>query len=200
MELPELDFSLPDNANIAGVDEAGRGPLAGPVIAAAVILDPGQPVAGLADSKSIGVKRREKLAQEIMLKARAWSIARAEVHEIDEINILRASLLAMCRAVSALTVKPVMVLVDGTHCPAIDFPVKAIVKGDSSVPAISAASIIAKVARDREMMDLDHLYPGYGFAVHKGYPTRAHLEALKQLGACAIHRRTFAPVRNLLLI
>lgn len=200
MELPELDFSLPDNANIAGVDEVGRGPLAGPVIAAAVILDPGQPVAGLADSKSIGVKRREKLAQEIMLKARAWSIARAEVHEIDEINILQASLLAMCRAVSALTVKPVMVLVDGNHCPAIDFPVKAIVKGDSSVPAISAASIIAKVARDREMMDLDHLYPGYGFAVHKGYPTRAHLEALKQLGACAIHRRTFAPVRNLLLI
>ena len=200
MELPELDLHIPDNIDIAGVDEAGRGPLAGPVIAAAVILDPERPVAGLADSKSISEKKREKLAQEIMLKARAWSIARAEVNEIDEINILQASLLAMCRAVAALKIIPALVLVDGNHCPNIDLPVEAIIKGDARVPAISAASIIAKVARDREMVELDHEYPGYGFAVHKGYPTRAHIEALKQLGVSSIHRRTFAPVRKLLLI
>jgi len=200
MNLPEFKIFISDNADIAGVDEAGRGPLAGPVIAAAVILDPEQPVRGLADSKSISEKKREKLALEIMLKARAWAIARADVHEIDELNILQASLLAMCRAVSMLKIKPARVLVDGDHCPQIDLPVEAIIKGDCSVPAISAASIIAKVARDREMRDMDHEYPGYGFAAHKGYPTRAHIEALKQLGVCAIHRRTFAPVRNLLIV
>lgn len=200
MNLPEFDIFIPDNVDIAGVDEAGRGPLAGPVIAAAVILDPEQPVQGLADSKSISEKKREKLAQEIMLKARAWAIARADVHEIDELNILQASLLAMCRAVSMLKIKPARVLVDGNHCPQIGLPVEAVIKGDSRVPAISAASIIAKVARDREMRDMEHEYPGYGFAIHKGYPTMAHIEALKRLGACAIHRRTFAPVRNLLII
>lgn len=195
MQGPE--YKIPENAVIAGVDEVGRGPLAGPVIAAAVILDPEQPIYGLADSKSINEKKREKLAQEIMLKSRAWAIARAEVYEIDELNILQASLLAMCRSVDALNIKPGLVLVDGNHCPKMELPVKAIIKGDTKVDAISAASIIAKVARDREMTDLDHEYPGYGFAVHKGYPTRAHIQALKQLGACPIHRRSFAPVKNL---
>ncbi|OGT84090.1 MAG: ribonuclease HII [Gammaproteobacteria bacterium RIFCSPLOWO2_12_FULL_47_76] len=195
MQGPE--YKIPENAVIAGVDEVGRGPLAGPVIAAAVILDPEQPIYGLADSKSINEKKREKLAQEIMLKSRAWAIARAEVYEIDELNILQASLLAMCRSVDALNIKPGLVLVDGKHCPEMELPVKAIIKGDTKVAAISAASIIAKVARDREMTDLDHEYPGYGFAVHKGYPTMAHIQALKQLGACPIHRRSFAPVKNL---
>jgi ribonuclease HII len=196
MQGPE--YKIPENVVIAGVDEVGRGPLAGPVIAAAVILDPEQPVYGLADSKSINAKKREKLSQEIMLKSRAWAIARAEVYEIDELNILQASLLAMCRSVDALNIKPGLVLVDGNHCPKMELPVKAIIKGDIKVAAISAASIIAKVARDREMTDLDHEYPGYGFAVHKGYPTRAHIQALKQLGACPIHRRSFASVKNLL--
>jgi len=195
MQGPE--YKIPENAVIAGVDEVGRGPLAGPVIAAAVILDPEQPIYGLADSKSINEKKREKLAQEIMLKSRAWAIARAEVYEIDELNILQASLLAMCRSVDALNIKPGLVLVDGKHCPEMELPVKAIIKGDTKVAAISAASIIAKVARDREMTDLDHEYPGYGFAVHKGYPTMAHIQALKQLGACPIHRRSFAPVKYL---
>ncbi|OGT81071.1 MAG: ribonuclease HII [Gammaproteobacteria bacterium RIFCSPLOWO2_02_FULL_47_50] len=195
MQGPE--YKIPENAVIAGVDEVGRGPLAGPVIAAAVILDPEQPIYGLADSKSINEKKREKLAQEIMLKSRAWAIARAEVYEIDELNILQASLLAMCRSVDALNIKPGLVLVDGNQCPEMELPVKAIIKGDTKVAAISAASIIAKVARDREMTDLDHEYPGYGFAVHKGYPTMAHIQALKQLGACPIHRRSFAPVKNL---
>ena len=195
MQGPE--YKIPENTVIAGVDEVGRGPLAGPVIAAAVILDPEQPIYGLADSKSINEKKREKLAQEIMLKSRAWAIARAEGYEIDELNILQASLLAMCRSVDALNIKPGLVLVDGNHCPEMELPVKAIIKGDTKVAAISAASIIAKVARDREMTDLDHEYPGYGFAVHKGYPTMAHIQALKQLGACPIHRRSFAPVKNL---
>jgi len=195
MQGPE--YKIPENAVIAGVDEVGRGPLAGPVIAAAVILDPEQPIYGLADSKSINEKKREKLAQEIMLKSRAWAIARAEVYEIDELNILQASLLAMCRSVDALNIKPGLVLVDGNQCPEMELPVKAIIKGDTKVAAISAASIIAKVARDREMTDLDHEYPGYGFAVHKGYPTMAHIQALKQLGACPIHRRSFAPVKYL---
>lgn len=195
MQGPE--YKIPENAVIAGVDEVGRGPLAGPVIAAAVILDPEQPIYGLADSKSINEKKRQKLAQEIMLKSRAWAIARAEVYEIDELNILQASLLAMCRSVDALNIKPGLVLVDGNQCPEMELPVKAIIKGDTKVAAISAASIIAKVARDREMTDLDHEYPGYGFAVHKGYPTMAHIQALKQLGACPIHRRSFAPVKYL---
>lgn len=193
------DRKISRSTVIAGVDEVGRGPLAGPVIAAAVILDPEQPIYGLADSKSISEKKRNILAIEIMQKSRAWAIARAEVYEIDELNILQASLLAMCRSVYALNIKPELVLVDGNQCPDLDLPVEAIIKGDTKVAAISAASIIAKVARDREMTDIDNEYPGYGFAVHKGYPTKAHLKALKQLGACPIHRRSFAPVRNLLL-
>ena len=183
---------------VAGVDEAGRGPLAGPVIAAAVILDPARPIAGLADSKTLNAARREQLAGEIYAKALAWAIGRAEVQEIDCINILRASLLAMQRCICDLKISPGHVLVDGTHCPDIDFPVEAIIRGDGKVPCISAASILAKVTRDREMLELDRQYPGYGFAEHKGYPTRAHREALLRLGACAIHRRSFAPVKNII--
>jgi len=183
---------------VAGVDEAGRGPLAGPVIAAAVILDPEQPIAGLADSKTLNAARREHLAVEIYAKALAWAVSRADVEEIDSINILQASLLAMQRCIGALTIRPRRVLVDGTHCPHIDVPVEAIIRGDSNVPCISAASILAKVARDREMLELDRLYPGYGFAEHKGYPTRAHREALARLGASPIHRRSFAPVKRVI--
>jgi ribonuclease HII len=183
---------------VAGVDEAGRGPLAGPVIAAAVILDPARPIDGLADSKCLNAARREQLAGEIYARALAWAVSRAEVEEIDSINILRASLLAMQRCIHDLKVSPGYVLVDGTHCPDIDIPVEAIVRGDSKVPCISAASILAKVVRDQEMRELDRQYPGYGFAEHKGYPTRAHREALLRLGACAIHRRSFAPVKNII--
>ena len=198
MTMPEVDAAIYARVDVAGVDEVGRGPLAGPVVAAAVILDPAQPVSGLADSKTLSASRREKLAAEIMQKALAFAIARAEVHEIDDLNILRASLLAMQRCILALRIRPGLVLVDGLHCPDIDIPVQAVIKGDSKIPAISAASIIAKVARDREMLELDQQYPGYGLAVHKGYPTRAHIQALEQLGVSPIHRCTFAPVRNLL--
>lgn len=183
---------------VAGVDEAGRGPLAGPVMAAAVILDPERPIAGLADSKTLNAARRECLAGEIYAHSLAWAVGRAEVEEIDSINILRASLLAMQRCIRALKISPGRVLVDGIHCPDIDIPVEAIVRGDSSMPCISAASILAKVARDREMLELDRRYPGYGFAQHKGYPTRLHLEALARFGACPIHRRSFAPVKNII--
>jgi len=183
---------------LAGVDEAGRGPLAGPVIAAAVILDPDRPIDGLADSKSLSAARREQLAAEIHANALAWAVSRAEVEEIDSINILRASLLAMQRCIRGLKIIPAYVLVDGTQCPDIDFPVEAIVRGDSRVPCISAASILAKVTRDQIMRELDRQYPGYGFAEHKGYPTRAHRAALLRLGACAIHRRSFAPVKKLI--
>jgi ribonuclease HII len=180
---------------IAGVDEVGRGPLAGPVIAAAVILDEKHPIEGLADSKKLSQHRREKLAQQICQRALAYGLGRAEVVEINHINILQASLLAMQRAVAQLIILPQLVLVDGQHCPRIDYPVKAIVKGDETVPAISAASILAKVRRDQEMVEWEQQYPGYGFAAHKGYPTRAHLQALQQLGVTPIHRRSFAPVR-----
>lgn len=183
---------------IAGVDEAGRGPLAGPVMAAAVILDPRLPVTGLVDSKTISAAKREKLAAEIRQKALAWSIARAEVEEIDRINILQASMLAMSRCIQALHVRPDKIQVDGNRCPETDIPVEAIVRGDCTVPAISAASILAKVSRDREMVAMDALYPGYGFADHKGYPTRVHITALMRLGVCPIHRRTFSPVRKVL--
>ncbi|HHJ17703.1 MAG TPA: ribonuclease HII [Gammaproteobacteria bacterium] len=183
---------------LAGVDEVGRGPLAGPVVAAAVILDPGQPVEGLRDSKKLTERRREILAAEIRCKALAWSLGRAEVHEIDDINILQASLLAMQRAVAGLSLAPELVLVDGNRCPALDYPSQAVIKGDSLVPAISAASIIAKVSRDREMVELDAEYPGYGLARHKGYPSKLHLEALRTLGVTPIHRRSYAPVRRLL--
>ncbi len=183
---------------VAGVDEAGRGPLAGPVIAAAVILNPDKPISGLKDSKRLSARKREQLACEIYEKSMAWAICRADVYEIDNLNILQASLLAMRRAVIALTIQPNIVLVDGLHCPDLDYQVKAIVRGDSTIPSISAASIIAKVTRDHEMIELDNKYPGYGFAVHKGYPTKAHLLALEQLGVSPIHRRSYAPVRRLL--
>ncbi len=182
---------------IAGVDEAGRGPLAGPVIAAAVILDPAKPIAGLADSKKLTEKQRERLFDEIRQKSLCWSVARATVAEIDEINILQASLLAMQRAVAGLKVPPRLVLVDGNKCPVMPCEARAIVKGDQTEPAISAASIVAKVLRDRMMLMLDKKYPVYGFAKHKGYPTASHVEALKQAGVSRVHRRTFAPVRDI---
>ncbi len=183
---------------VAGVDEVGRGPLAGPVVAAAVILDPSRPITGLADSKVLTERRREALNEVILEQALAWAIGRAEVAEIDEINILQASLLAMQRAVAELIHRPEMALIDGNRCPILSCPARAIVGGDRIEPAISAASIIAKVARDREMTTLATLYPEYGFARHKGYPTAAHLKALSEYGVTPIHRRSFGPVRRLL--
>ena len=183
---------------VCGVDEAGRGPLAGPVYAAAVILDGSRPVAGLADSKRLTARRREKLARDIRAQAAAWSVASASVEEIDRLNILQASLLAMRRAVEQLGVRPHEVLVDGLHCPRLDMTVRAVVRGDATIAAISAASILAKVARDDEMLALHHLHPQYGFDRHKGYPTAAHLAALREHGICAAHRRSFAPVSALL--
>ncbi len=187
-----------NNEIMAGVDEVGRGPLAGPVIAAAVILNPENPISGLMDSKKISEKKRNILAIEIREKALAWAIGRAEHDEIDSINILQASLLAMKRAVESLSIEPGLVLVDGIYCPDIIFKVEAIIKGDSKIAAISAASIIAKVARDSEMIALDSQYPGYGFSRHKGYPTKMHVEALKELGVSSVHRKSFAPVKQLL--
>lgn len=183
---------------VCGVDEAGRGPLAGPVYAAAVILDPARPVPGLADSKKLSAPRREALYRQITSQALAWAIARSEVHEIDRLDILRATLLAMERAVLCLPVEPQRVLVDGLHTPRLPWPVEAVVGGDACIAAISAASILAKVARDRELAVLDRLYPAYGFAQHKGYPTRAHLAALAVHGACREHRLSFAPVARIL--
>ncbi len=183
---------------VAGVDEVGRGPLAGPVVAAAVILDPANPIAGLADSKKLTEKRREALFPLIQERALAWCIARASEAEIDRLNILHASLLAMRRAVLGLSQQPDRVLVDGNRCPDLPYPSEAIVKGDSKVEAISAASILAKVVRDNEMVAFEETYPGYGFARHKGYPTAQHMQALKTLGVTPIHRRSFAPVKNLL--
>ena len=183
---------------VCGVDEAGRGPLAGPVYAAAVIIGPGRSIAGIADSKALTPTRREELAREIRDRAVAWSVASASVQEIDSINILRASLLAMRRAVLALQVMPQQVLVDGLHCPTLDMPVRAVVRGDATVAAIGAASILAKVARDEEMLQLHLMHPQYGFDRHKGYPTSEHLEALRLHGASMVHRRTFAPVRQVL--
>lgn len=182
---------------IAGVDEVGRGPLAGPVIAAAVILDPKHKIQGLADSKLLTAKKREYLANKIKECARAWSIGRAEVEEIDRINILQASLLAMQHAVLALAVLPSLVLVDGNRCPKLNCPSQAIIKGDQKIAEISAASILAKVYRDAEMCSLDTVYPDYGFAKHKGYGTAQHLQALKERGPLPIHRRSFAPVAQL---
>jgi len=182
----------------AGVDEAGRGPLAGPVYAAAVILDLAHPIAGIDNSKALAAPERERLAALIRLHSRAWAIGRAEVEEIDRLNILRASLLAMKRAVELLDPPPSRVLVDGNCCPEVACPAHAVVEGDARVVSIAAASILAKVARDREMLDLDALYPGYGFARHKGYATREHLAALRRLGTSPVHRRSFAPVKALL--
>ena len=185
---------------MAGVDEAGRGPLAGPVVAAAVILDDLRPIAGLADSKKLTAARREALFDEIRAKALCCSIAEASVEEIDRLNILQATLLAMRRAVLGLRLKPVMVLVDGNRLPVLDMQAEAIVKGDALVPAISAASILAKVHRDRWCAQIDSDYPDYGFAGHKGYGTAAHLAALREYGATPLHRSSFAPVAAQLLL
>lgn len=192
---------------ICGVDEAGRGPLAGAVYAAAVILNPEAPIQGLADSKKLSEKKRDVLAVEIKQYALAWAIASASVEEIDRINILQASLLAMQRAIEAMIIQfnissdpnTLLVQVDGNKCPKIDLPCEAIVKGDSKVQAISAASILAKTTRDAELYKLDKQYPMYGFAQHKGYPTAAHMALLQQHGVSPVHRRSYAPVRNLLL-
>jgi len=180
----------------AGCDEVGRGPLAGDVVAAAVILDPDNPIIGLDDSKKLTEKKRELLFDEIQQKAKSWCISRASVSEIDKINILQASLLAMTRAVQGLHIQPEHVLVDGNKLPKWHYPAEAVVKGDSRVAAISAASILAKVTRDREMIELDKIYPGYGFADHKGYPTKVHMEALDRLGVTPIHRTSYAPVKS----
>lgn len=183
---------------LAGVDEVGRGPLVGPVVAAAVILDPNNPIHGLADSKKLSEKKREALFDEIHEKALACSIARASVEEIDQLNILHASMLAMKRAVESLPISPEYVLVDGNRCPELLVPSEPVVKGDSRVECIAAASIIAKVSRDREMVELDKVFPGYGYAQHKGYPTKAHFEALQRLGVNELYRRSFKPVKALL--
>ena len=182
----------------AGVDEAGRGPLAGPVIAAAVILDPAVKIPGLADSKKLSELKRISLEKEIKQHATAWAIGRADVHEIDSINILQASLLAMCRALDALVKTPDFVLVDGNKKPHCNYSMYAVIKGDQIVEAISAASILAKQARDRELLILHEQYPEYGFAKHKGYPTRMHIEALEKYGICQAHRRSYAPVKRVL--
>jgi len=184
---------------ICGVDEAGRGPLAGPVFAACVVLRDDDAISGLADSKKLSPARREELAVQIRSRAAAWAIASASVEEIDTHNILRASLLAMRRAVEQLAVEPHQVLVDGLHCPQVRFPVRAVVRGDGTIAAISAASILAKTARDAVMLELHARYPDYGFDRHKGYPTPDHLAALRRWGVSPVHRRSFAPVRALCL-
>lgn len=191
-------YALTKDSLLCGVDEAGRGPLAGAVYAAAVILDPACPIIGLADSKVLSEKKRNWLSMEIRAHALAWAVARAEVGEIDRINILQASLLAMQRAVEALRLVPTQVLVDGLYCPPLAMPAQAVVKGDSKVAAISAASILAKTARDADMLILDAQYPQYGFARHKGYPTAEHLANLERFGVSPVHRRSYAPVRKFL--
>ncbi len=193
-----MDFIYPNAELIAGVDEVGRGPLVGAVVTAAVILDPNNPIIGLTDSKKLSEKKRLLLAEEIKQKALVWSLGRAEAHEIDELNILHATMLAMQRAVKSLKIRPHFVLVDGNRLPALDMPAQAVVKGDLLVAEISAASILAKVARDQEMRELDQQFPQYEFAKHKGYPTKLHMQKLAELGALPQHRRSFAPVRKLL--
>ncbi|MDP0020054.1 ribonuclease HII [Glaesserella parasuis] len=187
-------FEYPKAKLIAGVDEVGRGPLVGAVVTAAVILDPNQPIEGLADSKKLSEKRRLALAEEIKAKALCWSLGRAEPDEIDQLNILHATMLAMQRAVAGLRIQPDFVLVDGNRIPTLPMPAQAVVKGDSLVAEISAASILAKVARDQEMDELDKQFPEYGFAQHKGYPTKLHFEKLESLGVTPYHRKSFAPV------
>ena len=187
---------------VCGVDEAGRGPLVGAVVAGAVVLDPSNPIDGLRDSKKLTPARREFLYEQIIEKAKAWGVGQASPAEIDDINILQATMLAMRRAIEDLTIRlgawPDKALVDGNRCPDLPISAEAIIKGDSKEPAISAASIIAKVTRDRQMQALDKLYPQYGFAQHMGYPTEAHFAALKEFGACDEHRRSFSPVRRVL--
>ncbi|BFQ93742.1 ribonuclease HII [Gallibacterium anatis CCM5995] len=191
------DFVYPNAKLIAGVDEVGRGPLVGAVVTAAVILDPERPITGLADSKKLSEKKRLLLAEEIKEKALAWSLGRAEATEIDQLNILQATMLAMCRAVQGLHIQPDFVLIDGNRIPAaLNIAAQAVVKGDSLVAEISAASILAKVARDQEMLLLHQKYPQYGFDRHKGYPTKLHLEALEKYGILAEHRQSFAPVKK----
>ncbi|QHM96284.1 MULTISPECIES: ribonuclease HII [Kosakonia] len=193
-----IEFVYPHTHLVAGVDEVGRGPLVGAVVTAAVILDPKRPIIGLNDSKKLSEKRRLSLCDEIKEKALAWSLGRAEPHEIDELNILHATMLAMQRAVAGLAIAPEFVLIDGNRCPALPMPSLAVVKGDSRVAEISAASILAKVTRDAEMAELDIIFPQYGFAQHKGYPTAFHLERLAEHGATEHHRRSFAPVKRAL--
>jgi len=187
---------------ICGVDEAGRGPLVGAVVAGAVVLDPNNPIEGLKDSKKLSAARREYLYEQIMEKAKAWGVGEASPAEIDDINILQATMLAMRRAIEDLTSRlgtwPNKALIDGNRCPELPIPAEAIIKGDAKEPAISAASIVAKVTRDRQMMSLHERHPEYGFAQHMGYPTEAHFAALKQFGACDQHRRSFSPVRKVL--
>lgn len=195
----ELPFGAARDAvgfgRVAGVDEVGRGPLAGPVVAAAVMLDPNRPIPGLDDSKRLTARRREALSGEIRTHALAWALGRSEVDEIDRVNILQASMLAMERAVAALSIQPGHVYVDGNRLPNLPMAATAVVGGDALIAEIAAASILAKVSRDAELVALDERFPGYGFAGHKGYPSRAHLEALERLGPCPEHRRSFAPVR-----
>lgn len=193
-----MPLLLPEEL-VCGVDEAGRGPLAGPVVAAAVILDPARPIAGLNDSKKLSARRREALAVLIREQALAWAVAEASVEEIDRINILQASLLAMQRAVAALAVRPQLALIDGNRCPRLDCPAEALVGGDGRSAPIAAASILAKTVRDEQMLALHQRFPCYDFARHKGYPTAAHLAALRQHGPCSEHRRSFAPVAQLSL-
>lgn len=189
---------------VCGVDEAGRGPLAGSVVAGAVVLDPHNPIDGLKDSKKLSAARREFLFEQIQLKAKAWGIGEASPTEIDQVNILQATMLAMRRAIEDLTTRlgawPDKALIDGNRCPELPIAAEAIVKGDAKEPAISAASILAKVTRDRQMMALHELHPQYGFDQHMGYPTEAHFAALQKFGACAEHRRSFSPVRNVLAL
>ena len=185
-----------NHALIAGVDEAGRGPLAGAVFASAVILDPDKPIEGLTDSKKLSPKRRETLAVIIKSQSLAWAVASADVAEIDTLNILQATMLAMQRAVQLLSLRPTLVLVDGNRAPQIPMAVQTVIKGDLTIAAISAASILAKTARDASVMQLHEIYPDYAFDQHKGYGTALHLERLRALGPCAAHRRSFAPVRD----
>jgi ribonuclease HII len=200
MKTDDSSFPLFDFADevICGVDEAGRGPLAGAVFAAAVILDPARPIAGLRDSKKLSETRRDVLAEQIKAEALAWSIAQCSEREIDTLNILQASMLAMRRAVEGLKVVPSLALIDGNRCPVMSIRSEAIVKGDDKVPSISAASILAKTARDASLMQLHAQYPVYGFDQHKGYPTVLHLERLRLHGVSPVHRRSYAPVRELL--
>lgn len=193
-----LDFMLVDEVVdlVAGVDEVGRGPLCGAVVTAAVILDPSRPILGLNDSKKLTEARREALYDEICEKALSWHVARAEVEEIDELNILHATMLAMQRAVEGLHIQPKLAMIDGNRCPKLSMRAEAVIQGDGKVPAIAAASILAKVSRDREMAAFELIYPGYGIGSHKGYATSVHLEALVRLGPTPIHRRSFAPVRE----
>ena len=196
-----MQIERPNVNYIAGVDEVGRGPLVGDVVTAAVILDPNKPIAGLADSKKLSDKKRQLLAAEIKEKALCYAIGRCSPSEIDELNILHAPMLAMSRAVEGLSVKPEFVFIDGNRVPSqLTVPAQAVVKGDSLVEEISAASILAKVARDDEMIELDKRYPDYGFAGHKGYPTKAHFAALEQYGAIAEHRKSFKPVQRILAL